>query len=59
MTLLNEGKMSCKVTQIVFLTNWSYFLQTLLKGSKKQTSLHGALHVIKQKVDEKVEFQYE
>ncbi len=47
--------MSCKVAHIEFLMNWKFFWQTLLKGSKKRKSLHGALHVIKEKVDEKVE----
>jgi hypothetical protein len=59
MTFLNGGKMSCKVTQIVFLLNWKFFFaNTILKSSKKWTSLHGALHIIKQKVDEKVEVYY-
>ncbi len=49
------GKFHAKSPKLCFWWIGSYFLQTLLKGSKKQTSLHGALHVIKQKVDEKVE----
>ncbi len=49
------GKCHAKSPKLCFWWIRSYFLQTLLKGSKKRTSLHGALHVIKQKVDEKVE----
>ncbi len=35
----------------VFVELEVFFANTILKGSKKWTSLHGALHAIKQKVE--------
>jgi hypothetical protein len=32
-TFINGQKNSCKITQIVLLTNWEVFLQKILKGT--------------------------